>query len=58
MPNCQNLELMQAGCRINFPGGHEWGWVGVAGLTENLAELELMYYRTMVNFGIPPMLRI
>ena len=38
---------MQAGCRINFPGGGGGGWGWVAGLTENKAnsanpaELEL-----------------
>ena len=47
VPNCQNLDLMQAACRINFPGGGEW--VGMAGLTENKAnsanpaELELVF---------------
>ena len=54
MPNCQNLYLMQAGCRINFPGG---GGGGVAGLTENkansanLAELELGWSLAMRGGG-------
>ena len=43
----KNLDLMQAGCRINLPGEGGWGYVAVAGLTENKAnsanpaELEL-----------------
>ena len=49
MLNYKNLDLMQIGFRINFPGGGGWGcgWLGVAGYTENKAnpanpaELEL-----------------